>query len=207
MTWGELGEMETTLIKNYLRDARGGDVTAAKTVLQMFPDSSIDHPARVRILDTICVENYIRHARGGNVASARMLLHLFCAQSFDGGTVHPLIMEYVATAFGEILTGKKSEKALQLRKNEWRPNKNLLRDIRIAVKVRKRMERGEKLYSAALTVGEEYGLHESRIQDIYRERKQDAIAAINAGIVVDESAQREYDDKLEERTAKAEKTR
>lgn len=142
------------------------------------------HRSTLDRIDLALIENYIRHANEGNPRSALVLLSLFSKQVRRGERVENILLEFVTTAFEEIISGVKPANALRLTRKPQRPIKNLIRDIHIAVKIRKKMGGGQRLLDAASDLSEEYGLHESQIQEIYRKHKKIAIEQIKARIVV-----------------------
>ena len=142
------------------------------------------HPSTLDHIDLELIANYVRHANGGNPRSALVLLSLFSQQVRRGEQVEDALLEFVTTAFEDILSGVKPRKALRLTREHKRPIENLGRDLHIAVKVTRKMRDGMSLFNSALEVGEEFGLHESRIQDIYSKYKKIALQQIDAGIVV-----------------------
>ena len=149
--------------------------------------SRIKHQQRPSTFDRIdleLIENYIRLANGGNTHLALTLLGLFSQQVRRGERIDDNLLEFVTIAFEDILSGVKADKALRLTKLRKRPVENFSRDLHIAVKVVKKMSSGMTLSNAALDLSEEYGLHESQIQNIYAKHKKLAFEQISVGIVV-----------------------
>lgn len=87
--------------------------------------------------------------------------------------VPPIIEKYILNCFRILLNADKIDrdlpaKAFGLRRlRRGKPTKNLKRDRDITEKIIDLMEEGESLMSASLSMSEQYGIHESNIQNIY----------------------------------------
>jgi len=124
-------------------------------------------------------EHYTLLARDGNKGAVYWVLMRFCSQVIKRKPVSCEILAFITDAFIEILSGTDANKALRLRQRRRGPQvKNRVRDESISLSVYKRMQGGMNLFDAALDVSEIFGLHESKIQDIYRKNKKYAKASL-----------------------------
>ncbi len=103
--------------------------------------------------------------------SARDILEHF--RSAVQNDEHPdkLVMQYLADAFGDILNGERSDKALNLVAPSHRQNENILRDHAIAFALYDLLEDGHKQAYAFALVGEQFKLKADTIRGIWKHWK------------------------------------